>query len=62
MKNQKKVSSHRVARVEKVLLQMAPNEGDWAGKATVFDGPAEFHFYCLADLFDWLKKRAEKLT
>jgi len=44
--------------VEKVLLQMARSGDDWAGKATSFSGPAEYHFDSLKDLFDWLKKRA----
>ena len=60
MNKRKNTDSARAPKVEKVLLQMAPRGGDWAGKATVFDGPAEFHFCCLDDLFDWLKKRARQ--
>lgn len=44
--------------VEKILLQMARCGDDWAGKATSFSGPAEFHFDSLDDLVRWLRKRA----
>jgi len=40
---------------------MARRGDDWAGKATCFNGPAEFHFDNLKDLHNWLKKRAKKL-
>ncbi|MEW6051727.1 MAG: hypothetical protein AB1644_11810 [Candidatus Zixiibacteriota bacterium] len=58
MKTRMPSGRSRFARVEKVLLQMARRGDDWAGKATSFSGPAEFHFDSLKDLFDWLKKRA----
>lgn len=32
---------------------------DWAGKATSFSDPVDFHFNSLKELFDWLKKRAK---
>ncbi|MBU1117334.1 MAG: hypothetical protein KKE09_19600 [Bacteroidetes bacterium] len=60
MKPSKPTASPQTSGVEKVLLQMARCGNDWAGKATCFSGPTEFHFDSLKDLFDWLKKRAEK--
>ncbi len=59
MKPGKSAPSPQTSGVEKVLLQMARRGDDWAGKATSFNGPAEFHFDSLKDLFDWLKKRAK---
>ena len=60
MKTKMPIRRNKIASVEKVLLQMARRGDDWAGKATSFSGPAEFHFDSLRDLFDWLKKRAGK--
>jgi len=57
MKTRTPTSRYQNAGVEKVLLQMARRGYDWAGKATCFSGPAEFHFDSLEDLFRWLRKR-----
>jgi hypothetical protein len=57
MKTKTPTRQNQVVGVEKVLLQMARRGDDWAGKATCFSGPVEFHFDSLKDLFDWLKKR-----
>ena len=60
MKTGKTTRQSQTQGVEKILLKMARRGNDWAGKATSFSGPAEFHFDNLKDLFDWLKRRAEK--
>ncbi len=60
MKSKTSARRIQVANVEKVLLQMARRGDDWAGKATSFSGPAEFHFDSLSDLFEWLNRRAGK--
>jgi hypothetical protein len=61
MKTRKLDNVPPASGVEKVLLQMVRRGDDWAGKATIFAGPAEFHFDNLKDLFDWLKRRAKPL-
>jgi hypothetical protein len=57
MKAERPTRRSQITGVEKILLQMARRGDDWAGKATSFSGPAEFHFDSLKDLFDWLKRR-----
>jgi len=58
MKQRTRADRRKVDKIERVLLQMARRGDDWAGKATCFAGPSEFHFDSLAGLFEWLKKRA----
>lgn len=55
MKPEKRRPPGHPPRVEKVLLQMTQHGNDWAGKATRFSGPTEYHFGSLKDLFEWLK-------
>jgi len=58
MKTRTLTRRNQDAGVQKILLHMARHGDDWAGKATCFSGPAEFHFDSLEDLFRWLRKRA----
>jgi hypothetical protein len=56
MKRNKETRDSGLPRVERVLLQMSRRGNDWAGKATSFAGPAEYHFNSLKDLAAWLDR------
>jgi hypothetical protein len=58
MKTAKRQNPAARSGVERILLQMIRRGDNWAGKATSFTGPAEFHFDTLKDLFAWLKRKA----
>jgi hypothetical protein len=55
MKKKNKPSPAADSKPLKVLLHMARQGGDWAGKATHFEREEQYSFGTLQELFDWLE-------